>query len=222
MPHPTLDSDPRRPTYRQVQPSESYGDVVTELQTRSGPGVIVVVLDLDQGWKVEDAACWIRCFRVEYQRRFLASTGQKDNRRPDTKHISKPVPMVRVFKSSVTDQEHAELVDAGAGVYDRSSPTDCQTPDEMRDRFAALIANESSASSYGEPSERRRSVEPRSKANPRAYNVYPPGIEPGMLDEVLRENLYAEQTKRRLPEANEERQRSDHSRDTKGTSGPQR
>jgi hypothetical protein len=135
--------------YRLVQPSESYGDVVTELQARSEPGVIVVVLDFDHGWNVEEAARWIRSFRLEYQQRLPVYTGQKDYWRPDRKEPFRPVPMVRVFKESITPGERAELVGAGAGVYDRSSPTnkDCQTPEQMLERFAALGTNEASASS---------------------------------------------------------------------------
>jgi hypothetical protein len=177
--------------YRLIQPSESYGEVVTELQARSGPGVIVVVLDLDQGWNVEEAAGWIRSFRLEYQQRLPVYTGQKDYWRPDRKAPFRPVPIVRVSKMSVTPGERAELVGAGAGVYDRSSPTnkDCQTPEQMLDRFAALATNGLPAGG--------RLVDPRPDVNADAYNDYPPGIEPGMLDEVLRGNLNAPSTQPR-------------------------
>lgn len=69
-PHYCSDERPppvRQRKYRLVGASEGSDDVVAELQTADP--VRLVVLDLDQGWKVEDAAKWIQNFRREYQRR---------------------------------------------------------------------------------------------------------------------------------------------------------
>jgi hypothetical protein len=176
-------------SYRLVRPSERYGDVVTELQAEPLSEVLVV-LDLDQNWPSEQATHWIRSFLGEYQRRLPVYTGQKDycqQNRPAG------VPMVVVFKSSVEASARADLVRAGASVYDRSSPSnrDCQTPEQLLAHFAALARNEEASASSPGP---LKSVEPLPGADPQAYNGYPPGIEPGMLGEVLRNNLNAQRT----------------------------
>jgi hypothetical protein len=131
-------------SYRLVHSPESYGDIVTELQTRTSPEVVVVVLDLDDDWNVPDAVDWIRNFRLEYQRRLPVFSGQKDYWQADRKEPFRPLPMVVVFKSSVTEGERADLVGAGAGVYDRSSPAnkDCQTPEQLLENFSASTKSE--------------------------------------------------------------------------------